>query len=123
MREIMPDPSGWRWLEADRAQLELRQPAYDECVAPAPRAGRVVADAGQPVHRLAGERAQREQVEVLGAVDEALGRAGPSYEPPPDGQVDRARQQDRHQRDRELQPEREVLDVVDLLGAGGGQLV
>ena len=56
---------------------------------------------GQPRHRLVRHRAQREQVEVRGGVDEALRGARAAHEAQPQHEPDRPDDEDRHERRRE----------------------
>ena len=65
------------WAQALVAQLEQGELADDGAVLAAPGAGRVVRDPGERPHRLARHGPQREEVEVLTRVDEALRRRSP----------------------------------------------
>ena len=100
------------------AQLEQRQRADDVRVVRPPRSGGVVGDPRQPVHRLARQGAQREQVEVGVGVDEPLRGGGAPDEPQPQQQPEAGHQDDRD--DRRDQPEhrREVAHRDAELVAG-----
>ena len=98
--------------------LELERAGHqDDVEVAAPGACGVVGDPGQARHRLVRHRAQGEQVEVRGGVDELLGGAGAAHEAPPQHEPDRTDDEDRHERRRHGQQQRDPLDGRDEFGS------
>ena len=93
------------------------EPADDRAVLSAPGARRVVRDLGERPHRLTRHGPQREEVEVLARVDEALRVGGRAHEadaqPQPHGDDDR----DGRERGGEAECAGELVDALAHRGA------